>query len=615
MTRHMTRHKTRHMTRISPGKPSSDLGTPLKRQEPLTTLNSSSEPKIVPHSSTGSALPGVYNKISFPILTPNQKKLLQQQQEDGKRIVLQIKHGNSTTMEKSPDGQSKVVKHGGAAQPLGLVPYNSDSDSEPDSAGAGSSKSSSDKKEEIKTVNAVSMSGDAHNQPPVKKNNHSQPGAETRPLTEKGDASNLNSTQGSSSHSSTSGSQSLREEPQKHSSDLSNKGLHKNISHNSAAGPLTGSKNGPMVVELPAASMPSTSSSCPKVRVTGGNWLIQTQDSAPSPRSSCSSANSVNSTTEWTVESKESTTKLPDGGLSQSIKTEIVSESKNCNNEQYDRKTDKQPLIGTKDSSVLEKLTSCIPQFNHTKKVKKHKKKKIKSSDDDEVRKKKEHSKKKKKHKEKKRKRDKDRKGSDYDSHESSKAKRKKRSRSQSTSSSSSSSSSNENDSEDGYEWVEKTKENVALIKPKIGPVSVQSWNHHIKDDVAPKKDSSIQKMKSLWDGSKPSKLPTESESSSFSLGKNVLSWDGGRNHIDDDKDKVSKKRKFSDAYNDDIDAGKVKKVKNISEASSYSKGYNPFQQFQSDRQLDKVRNSGVWKEDHSYYQNNHHDSKWKTYS
>jgi ubiquitin carboxyl-terminal hydrolase 36/42 len=136
------------------GKPSTELGTPIKREPvPGSSFSpslSTNGPKIVPNGISPSVLPGSHNKISFPILTPQQKKQqqIQQQKEDGKRIVLQIKHGNSTTMEKSPDGKSKVVnsangKNSSLAKSRlsGLVPYNDDSDSEQENISSASSSS------------------------------------------------------------------------------------------------------------------------------------------------------------------------------------------------------------------------------------------------------------------------------------------------------------------------------------------------------------------------------------------------------------------------------------------------------------------------------------------
>ncbi|KAI8796367.1 ubiquitin carboxyl-terminal hydrolase 36 isoform X1 [Biomphalaria glabrata] len=571
------------------GKSSSDVGTPLKRQE-----IPSSESKIVPHAPSGSALPGVYTKISFPILTTSQKKLFQQQQEDGKRIVLQIKHGNSTTMEKSPDGKSKVVNHGGtqqSQQSLGLVPYNSDSDSEQDNVSTGASKSVSSTKESTKFVTSNDKSGD-NPQTSIRKINFPSTSHEMRPITEMGDAPASKPLLASSSHtSSTSSLQSV--EPSKHSSEVTLKGSFKNIS--AAAATLPGiTKNGPVTVELSAAGITASSSnSCPKVRSTGGNWLIQSQDCAPSPRSSCSSANSVNSTTEWTVESKEIKNSNPESGIKSMPKGQEGTTAMQC----------KEPT--DKVVPLVSPLHSPESSHSSTKKAKKHKKKKLKSSSDED-RKRKDHSKKKKKHKEKKRKREKERKSSDYDLHE-----RKKRKYSRSSSSSSSAS-----DSEEDYEWVEKTKETAGLIQPKTGPVTVQTWNHHVKDDVAPKKDDSDVKAKNVWDGSRSSGSHLDSESSSFSLGKNVLSWDGGKNHIDDDFQKDNKKRRFSELYNEEIDSGKVKKVKKVSENMTYSRGYNPFQQYHSDQyQSEKNRDSVFWKQDHSYYQNNHQATKNKTFT
>ncbi|XP_012941592.1 uncharacterized protein LOC101864474 isoform X2 [Aplysia californica] len=169
---HLKQEKTQMVNGIH-GKATSELGTPIKRQQPAgSSLSSSSVangPKIVPHGTSPSALPGAHNKISFPILTPQQKKQLhlQQQKDDGKRIVLQIKHGNSTTMEKSPDGKSKVVNGGGSNKPAaqlkssGLVPYNDDSDSEQENNSAGGNSVRLNKSPHHRTTDVASTSSSA----------------------------------------------------------------------------------------------------------------------------------------------------------------------------------------------------------------------------------------------------------------------------------------------------------------------------------------------------------------------------------------------------------------------------------------------------------------------
>lgn len=242
-------------------------------------------------------------------------------QDDGKRIVLQIKHGNSTTMEKSPDGKSKVVN--GLSSHTALVPYNSDSEQEDTPISVPEKKTqhqvSGEKDSKLATVSsslsfsskiAIKMTGEGDAKLQAHEPN-SLPSAASKivvkrtgdgnsllsahdtskpviKVTGQGDAKTLTLESSSLSSSTKLGikmtgvpdAKVLSEE--KDASILSNK-------HSSKTPPLI---------------LPVSPSSSNKIKSTGGSWLIQSQECAPSPRGSCSSSNSVNSTTEWTVESK-----------------------------------------------------------------------------------------------------------------------------------------------------------------------------------------------------------------------------------------------------------------------------------------------------------------------
>lgn len=332
------------------GKPTSEIGTPIKQQPNISSPLSRAVfggPKVVPNVT---ALPGGHNKISFPILTPLQKKqLLQQQQiqkDDGKHIVLQIKHGNSTTMEKSPDGKSKVVNGAvGNQKAVGLVPYNDDSDSEQENAGkqaaAENCVSVKNQQETATACSSLQAAGDYHNkQASVQKL--------TLPAATSGDSKHLICTNPAPGHKSPIQSQrdlqtSSSDHHQPSTSDSKNQltslqaklpsahmpphASSKNIRHreiapsssasskpvdappdlsalsSSTSTPMAAGKGG--VMELPVVNMSSyAESSSARLKAAGGNWLVQAQDCAPSPRGSCSSSNSVNSSTEWTVQSK-----------------------------------------------------------------------------------------------------------------------------------------------------------------------------------------------------------------------------------------------------------------------------------------------------------------------
>ncbi|XP_005096603.1 ubiquitin carboxyl-terminal hydrolase 36 isoform X2 [Aplysia californica] len=755
---HLKQEKTQMVNGIH-GKATSELGTPIKRQQPAgSSLSSSSVangPKIVPHGTSPSALPGAHNKISFPILTPQQKKQLhlQQQKDDGKRIVLQIKHGNSTTMEKSPDGKSKVVNGGGSNKPAaqlkssGLVPYNDDSDSEQENNSAGGNSVRLNKSPHHRTTDVASTSSSAsggsyiqasgdhhhhHNYASVRSiplpsdsgDGHKSGISSTHKTSVSSDMQNLSQTKdGSRSphvhqmHSQNGIKQSPRSSDThrwKGSSSPSSSSQHSwvskkvNAQGNTATTTTTSTttssssalfqasaagKGGVVALELPpVVNVSSSSSSTPscsaRVKATAGNWLVQPQDCAPSPRGSCSSTNSVNSTTGWTVESKGSSSnghssKLQksdvengfsnksfffssvtsssekikptdnDGSSSQRLNTK--SEKKDVPRKSLfglkspDRKREKKspfelevprtPVDISDTRGLLVSPSSSAASDSGLRKVKKHKKKqKHKDQDasgrDDEVRDDSSSrsdsvsSKKKKKHKHKKVKVEKQKKKyrKDWDSSDSDSSydkrhtyKKQKRSRCDSDSSDSSQNSKGRNKrasksshSEEDYEWVEKTidtpppRESFVPYKSKA---SVQAWNHYVKDDLAPRKNGDHSKLKAQWDGTRVPKIARDIGGSSLTLG-NVSSWDGGKNHVDQEieEEKLSKKRHWSEEYNEELDSGKVKKTKRLKEDHGFNSSYNPFQHHQSLKSGDKHRDasSSSWSQDHSYHQ--HHD-------
>lgn len=308
------------------GKPSSDIGTPIQRQHSNTTspFSSSNGPKIIPHNSSASSLSGSHQKISFPILTPLQKKL-QHQKEDGKRIVLQIKHGNSTTMEKSPDGKSKVVNGNISKFPWqpksGLVPYNDDSDSEQENCNTAGLTGSPNRTPEkpafdntaghAAQTHSVQASGDASSSG-VKKIHSPSSNGPGDSLTNK-DNTNSNKKEKHSSPFVRTDDSSKPVIPVKTTSHQSSDKENSCDNHSSSTSPKNSSLSSKTKLEdkmsiakqsLSALELPSCSTGSSKVKSTTGNWCVQPQDGAPSPRGSCSSTNSVNSTSEWTVETK-----------------------------------------------------------------------------------------------------------------------------------------------------------------------------------------------------------------------------------------------------------------------------------------------------------------------
>ncbi|RUS89725.1 hypothetical protein EGW08_002543 [Elysia chlorotica] len=728
------------------GTPSSEQSTPVKRQNPTmlprtlqtsnglrpgSSLASPNTPVRTPQATASSALPGSHNRISFPILTPQQKRQQQgnglnqvyQTSEDGKHIVLQIKHGNSTTMEKAPNGNSETVHKGSngnatnsvqcsksPAKLGGLVPYNDD-DSESDSdirkstaviGNINGSKKPDSEKQPFK----VTPSGDAGGSMHTSKGSSS--GTNLPRERDSGDASkklipdhpsrgfpqNPNKPAGLTSKASASVSPGFAR-------SLSSSPLHKSaedrkwlLARQNSASPsccasasaLSSGKAGLIApLELPvvtaSASHPSSGS---VVKTSNGTWHVQTQDTGvPSPRGSCSSANSVNSTTEWTLQSKgkgehshlvssknenidNCKKKLSDIFKSQNHKTKSPVHQTNggkvgsiCGDDKktfpgspssrtpslHHSSVSTSPALACPETPVeisdRQGLLSSPPSSQtseSSRNSKKHKKQKHRREEKDERDKKSkseangwgdDHArsssqdsseKRKKKHKHKKdKKRKRKTSSSDSDSERDERQKQsKKRQYSRLSSCSDSDDRSGKNDlkrkksksqeeDSDGYEWVEVTKESSSSKhKGSNDRAPIQAWNHHVKDDIAPRKDSESSKLKSTWDGSRHSKVAAGLHGSSYSLGNHVLSWDGGKNHLDKElqAERAASKCHWSDEYNQEIDAGKVKKVKQHKYDSDFHSD-NQFQKYQQ-YQTDKHR-------DHNYHQHfdHHNHNSW----
>ena len=314
-------------------------------------------PARTPQATASSTLPGSHNRISFPILTPQQKRQQLQQQgngqnqlyqtsEDEKHIVLQIKHGNSTTMEKSPNGKSETVhkgSNGSAAQFTmkcsespskhgGLVPYYDDDDSESDSDIRKSSVSIENKNgskksaRETQSPKVLTPSGESGGSIQTIKGSSSENHLPWE--RDNGDASkkllpghsqifppnpkkSAGLTPKAAATVSPSFARSLSSSPLPKSAEdrkwLLSRQNSASPSCPASASALSSGKAGLIApLELPvvttSASHPSSGS---VIKTSNGTWHVQPQDTgAPSPRGSCSSANSVNSTTEWTLQSK-----------------------------------------------------------------------------------------------------------------------------------------------------------------------------------------------------------------------------------------------------------------------------------------------------------------------
>lgn len=272
-----------------------DVGVSVSRQ----TLSPSGVTVSSSASFSGvSGLPEKHKKISFGISSPKPFQQVHQQQNQltskskpelttassasvtsvcspgvsKPRIVMHIKNGKATTIEKSPDGKSKVV-NGGASKHSTLVPYDDDSESEEDRlvdrAKVNQSECVSAKKEK-KFPTDVTLGTNTTIASRNSLGDKSGEQCEKVQIDSGGRQSSLESTH-------------IRKDlTLQLNKDCSGSGLKR------------------MSVDIQADIMSPS-----KVNATTSSWFVQMQDSAPSPSlGSCSSANSnhsVNSTTEWHV--------------------------------------------------------------------------------------------------------------------------------------------------------------------------------------------------------------------------------------------------------------------------------------------------------------------------
>ncbi|WAQ97468.1 UBP36-like protein [Mya arenaria] len=114
------------------------------------------------------------------------------------------------------------------------------------------------------------------------------------------------------------------------------------------------------------------------------------------------------------------------------------------------------------------------------------------------------------------------------------------------------------------YEWVEKSVPVRRLSQSVPGsPPPSQKWDHHVKDGYKrPALSGSSTPLKSHWDGLKHSKVVSQLEDiAKYGYGAPVSGWDGGRSHMDMEKNRSSTWRQDSDdEYDEEFDQGRVKK-------------------------------------------------------
>ncbi|KAL8587837.1 hypothetical protein ACOMHN_021055 [Nucella lapillus] len=144
-------------------------------------------------------------------------------------------------------------------------------------------------------------------------------------------------------------------------------------------------------------------------------------------------------------------------------------------------------------------------------------------------------------------------------------------------------------------ETLQKDKE---ARKSADKPVPVQAWDHYVKDSLGVKKKQSQGGEEStssptptlLWDGNRHSKVVHE-----LFKRPSVTMWNGEKSEVDLEADKEEKQRKkksWKDSYEEEIDRGKMKKLKK--KADDILWAFNPFQKFQNHRNQEKFK----WDED-----------------
>lgn len=166
------------------------------------------------------------------------------------------------------------------------------------------------------------------------------------------------------------------------------------------------------------------------------------------------------------------------------------------------------------------------------------------------------------------------------------------------------------------FVWVEKK-----VTKPHSQPSSSvpatpsQSWDHHIRDGYKKSQSGANTPVKSGWDGVKASKVVSELEKiSSYSFGSAVSTWEGSQCQLDCDRQKErqgGKKRTSDDEYEEELDRGRMKKVKKHQLEHNYHG--NMFQEEQERRNREKIDYSSIKVGDNNPYLqlngSSHHNS------
>ncbi|OWF47819.1 ubiquitin carboxyl-terminal hydrolase 36-like [Mizuhopecten yessoensis] len=643
--------------------PSNDLGSSVARKHHSSSSLSSSTQvhKSTSEPSLSTPLPDKRDRVAFGI-KPQTYVKQQSATEDKPRIVMQIKNGKVTTFEKSPNGKSKIVKDSDQVKSL-LVPYGDDSESDSENTNSATkgkkteTKSSSVKKEDKKFGLPL------FSQKNIRRHLDDSAVVFDKKLnatTSVPGNANLLDTKGHGGEDSKNhrlDGLNLMVSP--------SKDLTLQFSDKSAFSPGKRILGDNPSISCVTNLVPAGSS---KVNSTT-NWQVFNQDSAPSPSvGSSSSRDSVNSTTEWTVMGNKDMTVYPkvperqfpgwkvqgnekvweEGNNKSSLSSpdtrraseecaeglrtvcdksddkcttetqsnsssDMVSSKSSTMNQISEAMDDKSVDISDKQSLLSESLSVCSDgKQSIQKKHKKHKKHKKEHKDFkyQELVHDSDSSGRVKKHKKKKHKLKKELKSTDHgidkkrfingEKEEEEKGPHKK----------------SESESEDSEEfvWVEKTKDSFkgpcGDDKTSENKVPVQSWDHHIKDGYKRPNNGPSGDAKSgqYWDGTKKARVADELEKSSNHVyGSSVVSWNGGKSSLDLEADRErERKRAWSDAYDEEFDRGKVKKVKKNYADFNFLPNNN-FQKMQDDRNQDRNR----WKGSHegsSHYNNGYNN-------
>ncbi|XP_071966063.1 uncharacterized protein [Antedon mediterranea] len=161
-------------------------------------------------------------------------------------------------------------------------------------------------------------------------------------------------------------------------------------------------------------------------------------------------------------------------------------------------------------------------------------------------------------------------------------------------------------------------KDNIAdeeKTKTFSSAAPTQSWDHHVKDGYQ-RKANKYTSNKSSWDGRDNSgnqkdvnKILTNTSMRSY--GSSVKSWEDEPSELDKEAKRSWRQEKKSkrDSYEEELDQGKVKKVKSNDYRERHHHGYNAFQRHQNYRNTSPQQKQGYnrfhpYKQHHGWYSN-----------